>query len=66
MTGMSLVGLFIDLIVTFSLMYKYKYNEYSVREAVERYNDNLRKKLGIFPDISFNSNDIILGFNYRF
>ncbi len=65
LTSLSFVGLLIDLIVTFSLIHKFQYNEYSIRQAVENYNENLRKKLGILPDISFNSGNINIGINVK-
>ena len=65
LTGASILGLLIDLIVTFSLLYRYKFNEHTIRQAVERYNETLRKKFGIFPDLSFNTGDIILGLRVK-
>jgi hypothetical protein len=65
LTSLSFLGLIIDLAVTFSLLHKFRYNEYSIRQAVENYNENLRKKLGILPDISFNSNSINIGINIK-
>ncbi len=61
----SILGLIIDLAVTFSLIYKFQYSEYSIRQAVENYNENLRKKLGILPDISFDSKNINIGINIK-
>lgn len=69
-TGVGMVGMtflsglitLIDCIVTFALLYKYKFNEYTVKQAIDRYNENLEKKLGIMPDLSFNSNEIKIGF----
>jgi hypothetical protein len=59
----SFVGVLVSLIVTFSLLYKYQYNEKAVRQAVERYNEKIRKKLGILPDISMKQNKLSLGFS---
>lgn len=64
-TAVSVLGLIIDLVVTFSLIYKFQYSEYSIRQAVENYNENLRKKLGILPDISFDSKNINIGINIK-
>jgi|GEM_PF-4611597 len=66
LTCASLLGVVIDLVVTFSLLYKFKYSEHAVRQAVERYNEKLQQKLGIIPDISFNQNNIDFSFNYTF
>lgn len=63
--GVSLVGLFIDLIVTFSLLYKYQFNEYMIKSAVERYNENLMKKLGITPDLTFKDDNISLSLRMK-
>ena len=65
LTALSFLGLIIDFVVVFSLIYKFRYNANSIRQAVENYNENLRKKLGILPDISFNSNSINIGVNIR-
>ena len=65
LTCLSFLGLIIDFIVTFSLIHKFQYNEYSIRQAVENYNENLRKKLGILPDISFDSKNINIGINIK-
>lgn len=65
LTTLSFIGLIVDLIVTFSMIHKFQYNEYSIRQAVENYNENLRKKLGILPDISFNSKNINIGINIK-
>lgn len=51
----SLVVLFVDLIVTFSMLHKYQFNEFAVRQAVQRYNKKVRESLGIVPDLSFNN-----------
>ena len=64
--GVSLIGLFIDLIATFSLLYKYQYSIQAVQQAVDNYNDKLRSKLGILPDMSFNENSLNLDFSYKF
>lgn len=64
-SAVSILGLIIDLVVTFSLIHKFQYSEYSIRQAVENYNENLRKKLGILPDISFDSKNINIGLNIK-
>lgn len=61
----SLAVLLIDIVITFSLLYKFKYNEHAVREAVEKYNRGLARKLGILPDISFKNNDLRFGFSLK-
>lgn len=61
----SLVVLLTDLVITFSLLYKYKFNEHSVRQAVENYNRKLSRKLGILPDISYNNQNLRFGFSLR-
>jgi hypothetical protein len=66
LSGACLIGVIIDLVVTFTLLYKFKYSEYAVRQAVERYNEALQKRLGIVPDISFNQSNIDLSFGYVF
>ncbi|MBN2544539.1 MAG: hypothetical protein JXB50_02000, partial [Spirochaetes bacterium] len=66
LTGVSLAGLIIDLFVTFVLLYKNKYSEYPVRKAVENYNENLRKKIGIVPELSFEKDKINLELKARF
>ena len=38
-TTVSILGLIIDLVVTFSLIHKFQYSEYSIRQAVENYNE---------------------------
>ena len=65
LTALSFLSIIIDLVIVFSLIHKFRYNENSIRQAVENYNENLRKKLGILPDISFNSNSINIGVNIR-
>jgi hypothetical protein len=64
--GASLIGLFIDLIATFSLLYKFQYSIQAVQQAVDNYNENLRNKLGIIPDMSFNESGLNLDFSYKF
>ncbi|HNZ26785.1 MAG TPA: hypothetical protein PLG34_10010 [Spirochaetota bacterium] len=57
------IGLIVDLIVTFSLLHRYKFNGNIVREAVDNYNKNLRIKFGITPDLSFEKeSDLFLSF----
>ncbi|MBP7553780.1 MAG: hypothetical protein KA885_10175 [Spirochaetes bacterium] len=57
------IGLIVDLIVTFSLLHRYKFNGNIVREAVDNYNKKLRVKFGITPDLSFEKeNDLFLSF----
>lgn len=57
------IGLIVDLIVTFSLLHRYKFNGAVVREAVDNYNKKLRVKFGITPDLSFEKeNDLFLSF----
>ncbi len=64
----SFLGLLIDLIVMFSVLYRYKYSDQSIKSAAENYNEKLRQRLGIMPDISFdgfNNNDIDLSLAFR-
>jgi hypothetical protein len=65
MTGVSGLVLIIDLIVTYSLLYKFQFNEYAVKQAVERYNENLRMKLKIVPELSYQNDNIIVGVNLK-
>lgn len=68
MVGLSLLSvliLLVDLTVTFSLLHKYRFNEYAIKQAIDRYNEKLREKLGIIPDFSFNNKDIIIGARVR-
>ncbi len=69
LAGASLLGMIIGLTVTFSLLYRYKFNVDVIRRAVEEYNEKLREKLGILPDISFNrylDNDLSFSLSYKF
>jgi hypothetical protein len=59
LSAVSLVALIVDLTVTFALLYKYQNNENLVRDAIERYNEKLREKYNILPDINSESNDVI-------
>lgn len=61
LTTASIFALLIDLSVTISLIYKYKFNERLYQEAVERYNDKLKQKYGISPELGFISNGINFG-----
>lgn len=61
MSGLSLVVLFVDLIITFSFLHKYRFNEFAVRQAVERYNKKVRDELGIVPEFSFRSDALNFG-----
>lgn len=53
LTGVSFMGLLIDLFVTFIALYRNQFSEYPIRKAVENYNYNLQKKLGLLPDLSY-------------
>ena len=64
--GTGLIGLFLDLIVTFSLLYKFQYSIPAVQQAVDTYNENLRKKLGILPDMSFDGRGLNFNLSYKF
>jgi hypothetical protein len=59
-TGCILL-LLIDLTVTFALLYKYRFNERLYKEAVERYNEKLKAKYGIMPELGFLNDNINLG-----
>jgi hypothetical protein len=66
LTVASSLLLLVDLVVTFSLLLAFRSRERFIREAVDRYNHNLRKKLGILPDVGFlgnNSLSISYGYN---
>jgi hypothetical protein len=63
--GLSGLIALIDLIVTFSLLHKFQYSEYAVKQAVERYNENLRVKLKIMPELSFNNDNFTIGLNFK-
>jgi hypothetical protein len=62
----SFAGMFIDLIITFSLLYNFKYSVQAVRQAVERYNENIQNKLGIIPDMSYNDQKLNFTFTYKY
>lgn len=66
LTGVSFAGLIIDLLVTFVLLYNNKYSEYPLRKAVENYNENLRKKIGIVPELSFEKDKVNLELRAKF
>ena len=46
------VLLLVDMIVTFSLIFAFRYRERFVKEAIDRYNRDIRKKLGLIPAVS--------------
>jgi hypothetical protein len=66
LAGTGLISLFMDLIVTFSLLWRFQYSIQAVQQAVDTYNENLRKKLGIMPDMSFDGKGINFNLSYRF
>lgn len=60
--GLSFIALIVDFVVTFSLIYKYRYNEKSIKQAIDNYNEKLARKYGIIPDISyFNNSSLFVG-----
>lgn len=66
LTLVSFAGLMIDLIITAIALYRNKFSEYPVRKAIENYNQELRKKLGIEPELSLRRESIELSFLKRF
>ena len=62
LTIITALSILVDLTITFALLHKYQNNEKLYRDAIERYNKQLREKYRIMPDISIGSkNEIILG-----
>jgi hypothetical protein len=51
LTAACTLFLIIDLIVTFVLLNKYKFNERLYQDAVDRYNEKLRQKYNIIPEM---------------
>jgi hypothetical protein len=66
MTAASVLAIIVELTVVFSLIYTFSYNEHSVRQAVDKYNEDLRKKLGIIPDLSMKRGNMEFSLSYRF
>lgn len=65
LTGLSAIILIIDLVVTYSLLYKFQYSEYAIKQAVEHYNESLRTKFKITPELSFKAENFIIGMNLK-
>ncbi len=68
LTVVGLVALLIDLLVTYSLIHKYKNNEKAYREAAARYNNMMMKKYSLIPDLGYNSetSDLMITFKLKF
>ena len=58
------MGLIMDIIITFTLYQRYKFNEHIVRNAVENYNKKLKEKYKLLPDFSIR-NDNSLYFHFK-